>query len=258
MAGVIPAQAVVRPNGYFWLSHLGLPLLAMITLLVVLEPGGLDLWLADRWYALGGNEWSFADHWLTYDLIHHYGKLLVILTWLVVAAVLAMSYRQPRLQPLRGTLALVLTGMALLPAIIARAKHYTQVPCPWDLARYGGEAPYRFNLAYDFPAGELAGYCFPAGHASGGYALLVMYFAAIPWLPRPALMLLPGLLVGFIFGTGQQARGAHFLSHDVWTASLCWFGALALFMVFRARGWIPAGLPRRWSAPVVVPAGVAQ
>jgi membrane-associated PAP2 superfamily phosphatase len=33
---------------------------------------------------------------------------------------------------------------------------------------------------------------------------------------------------GMVFGLSQQLRGAHFLSHDLWTAALCWLVAVAV------------------------------
>ena len=46
------------------------------------------------------------------------------------------------------------------------------------------------------------------------------------------------LLTGACFGLAQQARGAHFLSHDLWSALLTWLTALTLYAyVFRARLW---------------------
>ena len=51
------------------------------------------------------------------------------------------------------------------------------------------------------------------------------------------LFLLPGMVIGFTFALGQQARGAHFISHDLWTLSLCWFGALGLFLLFQPHRW---------------------
>lgn len=29
-------------------------------------------------------------------------------------------------------------------------------------------------------------------------------------------------MLGLTFGITQQLRGAHFLSHDLWSAALCW------------------------------------
>ncbi len=47
-------------------------------LLTVLEQTSVDLWLADRWFALEGGAWAWRDHWLAYDVIHHHGKQLLI------------------------------------------------------------------------------------------------------------------------------------------------------------------------------------
>ena len=53
---------------------------------------------------------------------------------------------------------------------------------------------------------------------------------------RPAwrwMALAAGLMIGAIFGWTQQVRGAHFLSHDLWTLLICWVVALGLFMVWQ-------------------------
>ena len=36
------------------------------------------------------------------------------------------------------------------------------------------------------------------------------------------------LLAGLVLGLGQQWRGAHFTSHTLWTAWLCWGVAFGL------------------------------
>lgn len=221
----------------FWIIHLALPLVVAIVVLFSLERTGIDLWVADRWYAFEGYHWALRDNWLTYGVIHHDGKRLLIGLGLFLAALLAASYRLPGLRRWRGPLGYLLTCMTLLPALVAYSKHFSQVPCPWDIARYGGEAVYRHSLSYAFSAAG-TGHCFPAGHASGGFALLALYFAAYLYARRPVIFLLPGILVGFIFALGQEARGAHFISHDLWTMSLCWFGALGLFALFRPASWL--------------------
>jgi membrane-associated PAP2 superfamily phosphatase len=48
-----------------------------------------------------------------------------------------------------------------------------------------------------------------------------------------------GLVAGGVFGAAQQLRGAHFLSHDLWTLATCWTVSLLLFLLVRritARG----------------------
>jgi len=42
-------------------------------------------------------------------------------------------------------------------------------------------------------------------------------------LPQTARRWLAGaMLAGFVFGLAQQVRGAHYMSHTLWTAWLCW------------------------------------
>ena len=61
------------------------------------------------------------------------------------------------------------------------------------------------------------------------------------------------MLAGFVFGLAQQVRGAHYLSHTLWTAWLCWTvaaGVDAAVNQLIARKRLPAPAPARgFSAP---------
>ena len=60
-------------------------------------------------------------------------------------------------------------------------------------------------------------------------SLLGGFFVFRRVLPRTAARWLAGaLVVGFIFGLAQQVRGAHYMSHTLWTAWLCWSTAAVL------------------------------
>jgi len=227
-----PGAETWSPDRNFLLLHGLLPLAAATFVLSLAEFTGLDLWLADHWYAFEGGSWSLKNHWLTSELIHHRGKQAVIVVALVLLVGVIASRRSSRLRRWRAPAAYLLTCMAVLPGIVAGMKRFSTVPCPWSLARYGGDLAYQHSLQYAW-SWNGGGNCFPAGHASGAYVLLALYFAAIGRVRRPAWFLLPGLIVGGVFGFAQQARGAHFLSHDLWTLSICWFGVLILFLVMR-------------------------
>jgi len=100
--------------------------------------------------------------------------------------------------------------------------------CPWDLVHYGGDRSYHSLLDFSGYA-RAKGRCFPAGHASAAYAWFGFYFFALRYFPRyrwPVLGLV--IMFGLVFGIGQQLRGAHFLSHDLWTAWLCWITAASM------------------------------
>ncbi|MFZ2388297.1 MAG: phosphatidic acid phosphatase, partial [Polaromonas sp.] len=67
------------------------------------------------------------------------------------------------------------------------------------------------------------GGCFPAGHASAGFAFIGGFFAFRHAVPKTAWRWFAGaMLIGLIFGLAQQVRGAHYMSHTLWTAWFCW------------------------------------
>jgi membrane-associated PAP2 superfamily phosphatase len=108
-------------------------------------------------------------------------------------------------------------------------KSVTNVDCPWDLERYGGSRPY-VSLFGDRPDELPRARCFPGAHSSSGFALMCFYFLFRDSRRRAAQVALAGgLLAGAVFAFGQQARGAHFLSHDLTSAVLVWYVLLALY-----------------------------
>jgi membrane-associated PAP2 superfamily phosphatase len=110
-----------------------------------------------------------------------------------------------------------------VPAI----KRVSLTSCPWDLAEFGGAAQYVSHWRWGVGDGG-AGHCFPSGHAAGAFAFLSGYFVLRPHEARWARRWLIGVLVvGALFGTAQLVRGAHYPSHTLWTAWLCW--AICLF-----------------------------
>ena len=50
--------------------------------------------------------------------------------------------------------------------------------------------------------------------------------------PWGLLGLVTGLSAGLLFGISQQLRGAHFVSHDIWTLGICWATASLVSMAF--------------------------
>ena len=73
------------------------------------------------------------------------------------------------------------------------------------------------------------GHCFPAGHASAGFAFIGGYFVFRNVAPRTArIWLQASLASGLLLGLAQQLRGAHFMSHTLWTALVAWCIAFAV------------------------------
>lgn len=218
----------------FCLSHGWLPLLAFAVLVTVLMLADGDRWLADRLYAWEGHRWAWRDATLTAQVIHLQGRELSPPACLGVLAAWWRTRLRPTLAHWQQALLYLLIAVPLASLLVVWLKSWSNMDCPWDLLRYGGKRPYVGLLAMR-PVGLSRGACFPAGHASAGYAWLALYFALR--MGRPSWRgwgLAIGLGAGALFGISQQLRGAHFLSHDVWTAAICWFSALGLYRLMGA------------------------
>lgn len=195
------------------------------------DASGLDLPLS----RLAGGPQGFAwrEHWLLTAALHTGARQfsLVLVIWLAAGiwrptGVLRRLSRPARVQWLASTL------ISLM--LISLLKYSSQTSCPWDLAEFGGATPYLSHWALGRPDGG-PGHCFPAGHASAAFAFIRGHFA-LREVSRPAAALLLALVLaaGGVLGAAQQLRGAHFMSHTLWTAWLCWAAACAVDASFRA------------------------
>jgi len=107
-------------------------------------------------------------------------------------------------------------------------KHGSRTSCPWDLDQFGGVARYVSHWSWARADGG-PGHCFPAGHASAAFAFFGGYFVLARRVRGLARWwLLAAVVGGLLLGVTQQMRGAHYMSHTLWTAWLCWTTALLI------------------------------
>ncbi|MDN3560874.1 phosphatase PAP2 family protein [Vreelandella neptunia] len=191
----------------------------------------IDFTLADFIYRLQGNAWEWKDTFITQDVLHKGGKWLSLVMGLATLFLLILSTIVTRLKAYRTPLLYLFSATLLSALLVATIKHLVSMECPWDLVRYGGAREF-IGLLHIRPSSMPASACFPAGHASAGYTWIAFYFffAAIRPHWRWAGLAL-GLGLGLTFGITQQLRGAHFLSHDLWTAMICWTVSFVLSRV---------------------------
>ncbi|HUQ10839.1 MAG TPA: phosphatase PAP2 family protein [Steroidobacteraceae bacterium] len=216
----------------FWRSHAFVPLLGFLVTFGLVEALGLDQRIAGALYFdHATTHWlgTGPGDWWAHQLLHDDGR------WLIrgiAAAAIATWVASFFLEPLRasrrrtGYVALAMVGAIVL---VGALKSVTNVDCPWDLAGYGGHNPY-VPLFADRPNYLPRARCFPGAHASSGFALMCFYFAwrdVAPVRARGALAI--ALVIGIAFAVGQEARGAHFLSHDLAAAAIVWFVQLSLY-----------------------------
>jgi membrane-associated PAP2 superfamily phosphatase len=221
------------PSCLWW--QLLLPLAAFAAANFVLLQLGGDRWIAGHLFLWEGGHWALKENFVTSTLIHQGGKRLSALVWLGVVACALVAWRRPAWRSWRTPLLYLALAVLLSTSIVAWMKSWTHVDCPWDLVGFGGTRSYHDLLAA-LPAHAALGRCFPAGHASAGYAWLALFFFLGETRPQWRWKGFAAAFgAGMVFGIAQQLRGAHFVSHDLWTLLICWLIAVLLHRMMFAR-----------------------
>ena len=190
-----------------------------------MEISPLDLWIQDLLYDFGRKGWlidrhSFWPKLIFYQLI----KIPLVVVGTGALALFLHTFYRARYKRNQWLFWYLFLCMAVVPLTASSLKYVTNTYCPWDIYRYGGEQPYvKVLAAYpsDYSPADGAARCFPAGHASGGFALLAFFFI-VRGYRRKMIALGCALGVGWIMGIYQMLKGAHFFSHTLATMILAW------------------------------------
>ncbi len=205
--------------------------LFLLIIFLVWDSTAWDMQLATIWVEPSG--FALRDHWWMANIMHAGARNV---GWLFFVAMLIGIWRPWGALRALATADRVSLFLTVLSALLSVTliKGLSQTSCPWDLQAFGGAAPYvsHWNLWVNDGGG---GHCFPAGHASTGFAFMAAYFGlrqnnapgAMKWLVL-------AISVGFVLGIAQQMRGAHFMSHTFWTAWLCWTAGWISHVLFYA------------------------
>ena len=221
---------------------------AACALLALGEFTDIDLRLADAAFDRSTGDFRWRHAWFAEVLLHDWLRRLtsVVGACIVVIVTVDAVRPAPRLAA-AGRLrlrAITFTALAIpLSVSLLKARSFTH--CPWDVSRYGGSAAYVRLLEPATPH-VAAGHCFPAGHATSALWLISL---ALLWLPqapgRAALVASAAVVAGVALGALQQMRGAHFLSHTLWSAwiAVAVYTAVSVWLERRLATELRAGAP---------------
>jgi membrane-associated PAP2 superfamily phosphatase len=197
----------------------------------------IDLALADAAFDRATHSFPLQHAWLTEKFNHAILKTILSVLAVTAVAVALWDLRRPYAWQASRRVGVRVVAMSavLVPLVISLLKQASASHCPWDLQRYGGSEPY-WRLLQSIPAGVVPGHCMPGGHASS--ALWLISIAAF-WWPReqPKAVIYGGTALAFGLAVGwlQQLRGAHFLTHTLWSAWIAVALIFALYL-FNTRG----------------------
>jgi membrane-associated PAP2 superfamily phosphatase len=155
---------------------------------------------------------------LAYD-----GPKVLIIAWAVTLIAAAIFAPRVRMRALY-----LVACLAVVSVVCTQLRAVSGMATPLELKAFGGAYDHLL-LLQPKPAGYPS-HAFPAGHASGGFALLGLFWVLESRRWRGLAL---GLGFGCWMGFYQVARGEHFLSHTLATAALAWFLCLGLALLMK-------------------------
>lgn len=212
---------------------------AASVLLAVFGGSDLDLAVARFFFDAAHGTFPLTNDWWLKTVLHDDARAAAAVALLALTAATGAAWWLPeraRLREARHALTFMTATALAAAATVAAAKQLSGHACPWDIADFGGVAAYRHLFE---PHGSLpqARGCFPAAHPLVGFGWLGVGFALWPsarrWAKRCMLI---AVAVGAALGFVQVARGAHFVSHVLWTAWTVWAVNVAVLWICRTLG----------------------
>lgn len=184
--------------------------------MVFFHEAGIDEKISSHFFS--NNEWIYRDNFFLEKILHKGGVLfsttiLICFIGYFIYLWIKKTQDKKRLQ----YIGFIVVSTLITILAVFFLKRWSTLPCPWNSTIYGG-GTIRPSIWQMFSLNFPSAHCFPGGHASAGYSFLSIYFGYLyVYGKRNWLSLVPGVLLGVIFGITQQMRGAHFISHDMGT-----------------------------------------
>lgn len=156
-------------------------------------------------------------------------KVMLILFALLLLIAMACGRWLTALKPYQAAIRVNFLSLLITPFFVGGLKATTNVACPAKLQQYGGDVPF-IGVFESYPYGEKPESlqrCFPAGHASGGFALLglLLFFRSRLY---QSVATCGVLTLGWSMGGYKMIIGDHFFSHTLVTM---WLSILVLLML---------------------------
>ena len=218
-----------EPRKFFTLNSTLLGILFLVLWFVFPVGGAIDMHFIQPWMDASG-QFPLKNNWFLVEINHKLIKYIVIAFYVSLLVTWLMSFKKEKLKPYTWRLGYFFWFSILSTAVVGVLKSHSAHACPWSMTETTTIAN---TVSYVWNFSATNGHCFPGGHASTGFSLLTGYFVFRKSYQKLAyLLLFLGLTLGFLMGWGQMMRGAHFLSHNLWTAWVIYTFNLIMYRIF--------------------------
>lgn len=189
-----------------------------------------DIWVQSHFYNPITHQWILDTNNTVLKFIFYDGiKRLLIIIAVLFLFVLILGWKKQWMKSYRRGLIIVVLSSIAVPLVVGSLKAVTNMPCPKNIEIFGGAYPHTC-VWEKYTAKEChleKQKCWPAGHASGGFALLSLIFL----FHSRRYKIVSGIvaiIIGVSMGSYKMLIGDHFLSHTVITMVLAWFLILVI------------------------------
>jgi len=213
-------------------KYLFISILLLITTIIIFQITNLDIVVQDLFFDFKTQQWIIDRDDRVLDFIFYSGiKKLLILVAVAILIALIFFRKKEIVNTYKKGLLIVLLSAIFIPSVVGGLKNVTNTPCPKNINHYGGSYP-DLKVFDSYPSDfkqECSIRCWPAGHASGGFALMSLFFLFKQSSNRKKAILF-ALVIGWSMGIYKMLIGDHFLSHTIITMLLAW--AIILTIVY--------------------------
>ena len=196
----------------------------LVLIIALFELSDLDIFIQSFFYNFENKTWLIQKNDATFKLFFYDGiKVALIVFAICILFSLILLGKKKLIQEYKKGLIIVLLSAIFVPLIIASLKSMTNTPCPCNIEHFNGPYP-NIKVFESYPKDfiqQSKAKCWPAGHASGGFALMALFFLfKTPSNQKKALTF--GLAIGWSMGLYKMFIGDHFLSHTIITMLIAW------------------------------------
>lgn len=196
----------------------------LIAVIALFQFSHLDIFVQSFFYNFDSKSWLIdKDEPILKFFLYDGMKIFLILIAVAILFSLIFLRKKKIIQEYKKGLIIVLLSAIFIPLMIGSLKAISNTPCPCNIVNFNGIYPdIKVFDSYpkDFVQPSKAK-CWPAGHASGGFALLSLFFLFKSQKNRKKSIIF-ALLVGWSMGLYKMFVGDHFLSHTIITMVLSW------------------------------------
>ena len=197
---------------------------------------GVDVWVQRHFYNPITHQWIVDTNNEVLKFIFYDGikRLLIVIAVLFLLG-LILGWKQKWMRSYRRGLIIVVLSSIFVPLAIGSLKAVSNMPCPKSLDIFDGAYP-RTCVWEKYHGKEChleKQKCWPAGHASGGFALLSLVFLFQSRKNKIAVATI-AMVIGWGMGSYKMLIGDHFLSHTVITMILAW---MLILLIVKCVDW---------------------